>query len=36
MSVNTVSKDQFKQFVAALIRSDQKVVGVQARGDRFV
>ena len=36
MSVNTVSKSQFKQFVAALIQSDQKVVGVQARGDRFV
>jgi hypothetical protein len=36
MSVNTVSKDQFKQFVAALIQSDQRVVGVQAKGDRFV
>lgn len=36
MSANTVSKDQFKQFVAALIQSDQKVVGVQAKGDRFI
>ncbi len=36
MSVNTVSKNQFKQFVAALIESDQQVVGVQAKGDRFV
>lgn len=35
MSVNTVSKDQFKQFVAAMIQSDQRVVGVQAKGDRF-
>jgi len=36
MSVNTISKDRFKQFVEALIQSDQRVVGVQARGDRFV
>jgi len=36
MSVNTVSKEQFKQFVAALIASDQRVVGVQARNDHFV
>lgn len=36
MSVNTISKDQFRQFVAALIQSPQKVVGVQARGERFV
>ena len=36
MSVSTVSKDQFKQFVEALIRSDQRVVGVQQRNDRFV
>ena len=36
MSVNTVSKGQFKQFVEALIRSDQRIVGVQSRGDRFV
>ena len=36
MSVNTVSKDQFRQFVAALIQSNSRVVGVQARGDRFV
>ena len=28
MSVTTVTKDQFKAFVAALIGSDQKVVGV--------
>lgn len=35
MSVNTVTKDQFKSFVAALLDSDQKVVGVQAKGDKF-
>ena len=35
MSVSTVTKEQFKSFVAALIDSDQQVVGVQAKGDRF-
>jgi ferredoxin len=35
MSVHTASKEQFKSFVGALIASDQKVVGVQAKGDKF-
>ncbi|MHC4553551.1 MAG: 4Fe-4S dicluster domain-containing protein [Planctomycetota bacterium] len=35
MSVSTVTKEQFKTFVAALIESDQTVIGVQAKGDRF-
>ena len=35
MSVSTVTKDQFKSFVAALIGGDQKVVGVQAKDDKF-
>lgn len=35
MSVHTVSKEQFKSFVDALIASDQRVVGVQAKGDKF-
>jgi len=36
MSVSTVTKDQFKSFVAALIDSDQKVVGPKAKDDKFV
>jgi len=36
MSVSTVTKDQFKSFVAALIDSGQKVVGPQAKDDKFV
>ncbi len=36
MSVNTISKDRFKLFVEALIQSDQRVVGPQARNERFV
>lgn len=35
MSVSTVTKDQFKSFVTALIASDQRVVGVQAKNDKF-
>jgi len=35
MSVHTVTKEQFESFVGALIASDRRVVGVQARGDRF-
>ncbi|MCE5185658.1 MAG: 4Fe-4S dicluster domain-containing protein [Planctomycetaceae bacterium] len=35
MSVHTVTKEQFKSFVSALIASDRRVVGVQAKGDRF-
>ena len=35
MSVSTVTKEQFKSFVSALIGSDQKVVGVQAKNDKF-
>lgn len=35
MSLSTVTKDQFKSFVSALIASDQKVVGVQAKSDKF-
>jgi len=35
MSVSTVTKEQFKSFVAALVDSDQKVVGVQAKDDKF-
>ena len=35
MSVSTVTKDQFKQFVSSLIGSGQKVVGVQAKNDKF-
>lgn len=35
MSVSTVAKDQFKSFVTALIGTDQKVVGVQAKNDKF-
>jgi len=36
MSVSTVTKEQFKSFVTALIGSDQRVVGVQAKDDKFV
>lgn len=36
MSVSTVTKKQLKAFVAALINTDQKVVGVQAKDDKFV
>lgn len=36
MSLKTVTKDQFKAFVSALIESDQKVIGVQAKADKFV
>lgn len=35
MSVHTVTKEQFKAFVSSLIKSDQKVVGVQAKADKF-
>lgn len=35
MSVSTVTKDQFKQFVSSLIGSEQTVVGVQAKNDKF-
>lgn len=35
MSVHTVTKEQFKAFVSALIDSDQKVTGVQAKADKF-
>jgi ferredoxin len=35
MSVSTVTKEQFKSFVTALIDSDQNVVGVQAKSDKF-
>lgn len=35
MSVSTVTKEQFTSFVTALISSDQKVVGVQAKDDKF-
>ena len=35
MSVNTVTKERFKSFVSALIESDQKVVGVQSKSDKF-
>ncbi len=35
MSVSTVTKEQFKSFVSSLISSEQKVVGVQAKGDKF-
>lgn len=35
MSVSTVTKDQFKQFVTSLIDSEQTVVGVQAKHDKF-
>ena len=35
MSVSTVTKDQFKAFVSALVGSDEKIVGVQAKGDKF-
>jgi len=35
MSVSTVTKEQFKQFVSSLIGSDQTVVGVQAKNDKF-
>jgi sulfhydrogenase subunit beta (sulfur reductase) len=35
MSVHTVTKEQFESFVGALIASDRRVVGVQAKGDRF-
>jgi len=35
MSVSTVTKDQFKQFVSSLIGCGQKVVGVQAKNDKF-
>jgi ferredoxin len=36
MSLKKVTKEQFKTFVSALISSDQKVVGVQAKADKFV
>lgn len=36
MSLKTVTKEQFKAFVSALIDSDQNVVGVQAKDDKFV
>jgi sulfhydrogenase subunit beta (sulfur reductase) len=35
MSISTVTKDQFKLFVSALIGTEQKVVGVQAKNDKF-
>ncbi len=35
MSVSTVTKEQFKQFVSSLIGSEQQVVGVQAKADKF-
>ena len=35
MSVHTVKKEDFKQFVTTLINSDQTIVGVQAKGDHF-
>lgn len=35
MSVHTLTKEQFKSFVDALIASDQRVVGVQAKADKF-
>jgi sulfhydrogenase subunit beta (sulfur reductase) len=33
--IKKLSKDDFKNFVDALIASDQKVVGAQAKGERF-
>ena len=35
MSVSTVTKEQFKQFVSSLIGSEQTVMGVQAKHDKF-
>jgi len=35
MSVSTVTKEQFKQFVSSLIGSEQTIVGVQAKNDKF-
>ena len=35
MSVSTLTKEQFKSFVSALIDSDQNVIGVQAKNDKF-
>lgn len=35
MSVSTVTKDQFESFVSALIGTEQKVIGVQAKNDKF-
>ena len=35
MSASTVTKDQFKSFVTALLGTDQTVVGVQAKNDKF-
>ena len=35
MSVSSSVKDRFKSFVSALVGSDQKVVGVQAKDDKF-
>ncbi len=35
MSVSTVTKEQFKQFVSALVDSDQSVIGIQAKDDKF-
>lgn len=35
MSVSTVTKEQFKQFVSALIGSEQRIVGIQAKDDKF-
>ena len=35
MSVSTVTKEQFKQFVSSLIGSEQRVIGVQAKADKF-
>jgi len=35
MSVNTVTKEQFKSFVSALLGTEQTVIGVQAKNDKF-
>lgn len=35
MSVSTVTKDQFKSFVSVLLGTDQTIVGVQAKNDKF-
>jgi len=35
MSVSTVTKHQFKAFVSALIGTEQTVIGVQAKHDKF-
>ncbi len=36
MSIKKLSKEDFKSFVSGLISSDDKVVGVKAKGNRFV